>query len=31
MSNFVNLVKGLLGSMFVGSKPKIGCSNLITK
>ena len=31
MSNLVNLVKALLGSMFVCSKPKIGCSNLITK
>ena len=29
-SNLVNLVKGLLGSMFDRSKPKIGCSSSIT-
>ena len=30
MSNLVNLLNALLGTMFVCSKPKIGCSSLIT-
>ena len=30
MSNFVNLAKALLGSMSVRSKPKIGCSSVLS-